>query len=558
VKFLATMLVVFTVLTAVMTYPQVRRLADGVHDDGDPMLLTWTLAWVAHQLPRAPARIFDANIFYPERRTLAYSETVLFPGVMAAPLFWVGLPPVLIYNIVLLSGFIVSGAGMALLVRSLTQSSGAGVLAGIAFAFLPYRLDHLPHLQLQQTQCLPFALWAFHRLLRTGRLRDGVLFGAFTAGQILSCMYYGVFLLPYLMVVCGAMLVARGRRAAGRDEAPNARRLAVALGAAAIVVCLAVLPVAIAYFGVRQVVGERGRREALDSSATWRSYLSPAETSVLYGRMHARFQRSENQLFMGFVVVGLAAACVVLPRRPGAAKSVWADPVPIAYGLGALLALDVSLGSNGLTYGALYDYVLPFRALRIPARMGLIAGFSVAVLGGCGAARIASRLPSSSARRALFVALGSLMLAEYASKPLEFHTVQRQPPQVYADIIRDRGDAPTAAIFDFPASSLDDPSYMYYSTFHWQHLVNGYSGFFPPWYQPLIDVTNQLPSDAAFAVIRQHGTRYLVVHGERLYGNRYPTLIEDLDKRSDLVLVSRHPWYDNRKHSEISAYRIVY
>src|SRR5215470_11262387 len=129
-----------------MTYPQAFHLSDRVHDDGDPLLNAWALAWVAHQLPRAPAHIFDANIFYPERRTLAYSETVLAPGIVAAPLFWFGLPPIVVYNLVLLSGFVVSGVGMALLVRSLTGSGAAGLLAGVAFAFLPYRFDHLPHL----------------------------------------------------------------------------------------------------------------------------------------------------------------------------------------------------------------------------------------------------------------------------------------------------------------------------------------------------------------------------------------------------------------------------
>jgi len=83
VKFAAAMLLVFTVLTAVMTYPQVLHLREGVHDDGDPLMLTWVLAWVGHQLPRAPAHLFDANMFYPERRTLAYSETLLLPGTVA-------------------------------------------------------------------------------------------------------------------------------------------------------------------------------------------------------------------------------------------------------------------------------------------------------------------------------------------------------------------------------------------------------------------------------------------------------------------------------------------
>src|SRR5690349_6772001 len=132
-----------------MTYPQSLHLTDTVHDDGDPLLNAWALAWVAHQLPRAPAHLFDANIFYPERRTLAYSETLLAPGIAAAPLHWIGLGPLLVYNIVFLSGFIVSGAGTALLVRSLTGNASAGLVAGLIFAFLPYRIDHYPHLQLQ-------------------------------------------------------------------------------------------------------------------------------------------------------------------------------------------------------------------------------------------------------------------------------------------------------------------------------------------------------------------------------------------------------------------------
>jgi len=79
-RFLALTLALFVALTAVMTYPQVLRMSDGVHDPADPLMVTWVLAWVAHQLPNAPAHIFDANIFYPERNTLAYSETLLVPG----------------------------------------------------------------------------------------------------------------------------------------------------------------------------------------------------------------------------------------------------------------------------------------------------------------------------------------------------------------------------------------------------------------------------------------------------------------------------------------------
>lgn len=537
--FLGGTVLLLTVLTAAMTYPQVLGLRDTVHDDGDPLLNAWALSWVAHQLPRAPARLFDANIFYPERGTLAFSETLLVPAVFAAPLRWVGAGPLLVYNIVFLSGFILSGVGVALLVRSLTGHSAAGALSGIIFAFLPYRIDHYPHLQLQQTQFIPLAMWAFHTLLRTGKIRDGVLLGLFVAGQMLSCTYYGIFLIPYMAVVCGAMLVS---------DLGLARRRLAALAIAGVVAMIAVIPVGRAYLSARTVVGERGREEVASGSATWRNYLGPPEANALYGRALARFAESERRLFPGFVAMFLAAVALWPPLSSTHA----------AYGLGLLLAFDVSLGFNGFTYTVLYDYFLPFRSLRIPARMGVMVGFTLAVLSGFGAARIAGRLQSATARRAVMIGLGLLILAEDASKPLDLRTISRTPPEVYADMVRDRGDSPTTAIFEFPASPLDDPTYMYFSTFHWQHLVNGYSGFFPPSYVQLRNGIQNFPDDESMRVIKAHGARYLAVHGERLFGDRYETLIADLVHRPELTLVSRHPWQLEDKHGEISLYRISY
>jgi len=537
-RFLAASLVLYSLLTVVMTYPQILHMPDGVHDDGDPLMVTWVLAWVAHQLPRAPAHLFDANIFYPERNTLAYSETLIVPGIAAAPLHWLGVGPIFIHNLVFLSGFALSGVGVALLVRRLTGDTGAAIVAGIVFAFPPYRIDHYAHLQLQQTQFIPLALLAFHRLLDSGRLRDGVLLGASVAGQMLSCMYYGIFLLPYMAVVCGTMLIAA--RAMPRERI-------VALLAAVAVAMVVMIPAGRAYLAAREVVGERGRTEVAESSATWRNYLAPPELNAVYGKVFARFMQPERRLFPGFVAVALAIVGLWPPL----------NAVRLAYGLGLLLAFDVSLGFNGLLYPALYDYFLPFKALRIPARMGLMVGFSLAILAGYGVARIAGRLRSASARRVTVGALGILMLAEYASKPIELWKAPLRPPQAYADIMRDRGDSPTAVLFEFPTGLIEDASYSYYSTFHWQWLVNGYSGFFPPSYRRLVTAMPDFPDERSLDAIRSHGVRYLVIHGEYLRGDRYKTLIPQLDRRPDLTLVSRHPWATAAKHSEISVYRMT-
>ncbi|MBI4485200.1 MAG: hypothetical protein HY655_04230 [Acidobacteria bacterium] len=537
--FLAGTFLLLTVLTVPMTYPQVRGLRDTVHDDGDPLLNTWTLAWVAHQLPRAPARLFDANIFYPERRTLAFSETLLVPGIIAAPLHWAGVGPLLVHNLVFLSGFIISGVGVALLVRHLTASSAAGVLSGIIFAFLPYRIDHYSHLQLQQTQFIPLAMWAFHRLMERGTTRDGVLLGLFVAGQMLSCTYYGIFLLPYMAVVCGVLLAS---------NLAVARRRLAALAIAAAVALIAVVPLGRAHLRARTTVGERPSWEIANGSATWRNYLAPHESNLLYGRTLARFGEAERRLFPGFVAILLAAFAFWPP----------VSATRVSYGLGLLLAFDVSLGFNGFTYHVLYDYALPFRGLRIPARMGLMVGFTLAVLAGFGAARIAERLPSITGRRAVMAGFAFLILAEYASKPIDLQILPLAPPEVYADVIKDRGDSPTTTLFEFPARPQDDPTYMYFSTFHWQHLVNGYSGFFPPSYHYLGLSLENFPDDESMRAIKARGARYLVIHGERLYGDHYETLVADLVHRREVTLLSRRPWQREGQHGEISVYRVSY
>ena len=98
------------------------------------------------------------------------------------------------------------------------------------------------------------------------------------------------------------------------------------------------------------------------TAARHESYLAPVEMNAVYGKV---FARSRSRSVGSFLVRRGGAR----DRRAVAAAST----TRLAYGLG-LLAFDVSLGFNGLPT-ALYDYFLPARALRIPARMGMMVGF---------------------------------------------------------------------------------------------------------------------------------------------------------------------------------------
>src|SRR5262249_24366629 len=104
-------------LTVLLAWPQALHMRDAVANHDDPYFSAWRLAWIAHALRVDPSRLFDANIFYPEPRTLAYSDATLLEGALAAPFLWAGLSPVLIYNLLLLGAIAASGLGMFVLVR---------------------------------------------------------------------------------------------------------------------------------------------------------------------------------------------------------------------------------------------------------------------------------------------------------------------------------------------------------------------------------------------------------------------------------------------------------
>ncbi len=537
---LATLL--YVVLTAVMTYPQVRHMRDGVSDVGDPLLNTWAMAWVAHQLPFSPAHVFDGNIFFPERRTLAYSETLLAPALVGAPLLYAGAGPILVYNLLMFASFVFTGVGMALLVRDLTGSTLAGLVCGAMAAFLPYRFDHYSHFQLLQMQWVPFALWALHRLLDDGRMRFAVALGVFVGAQGLTSMYNAIFLGTFLTVVGGVLLVTDLARAKARWK-PILASIAIAGALMA--------PVVIVHARARAVVGERARSDAEIGSAQWKHFLAASPNNYVHGARSQQFGEPERRLFPGLVAL-LLAVVGLWPR--------WTR-TRAAYAVGLLVSVDIARGFNGWLYGWLFDYVLPFRSLRVPARMGMMVSIAIVVLAGFGLARLLPRIRHVWQPAAAII-VGLFVLIESWAGPLSPRRVPVTAPETYADLLRDKGDSTTVGVVrresDSPPAVLlelpiarEDPTLMYYSTFHWQLLVNGYSGFFSSSFIDLVNRLETFPDPSTDGVLLSRGVRYVTVHGELMREGEYQRMIAAIDARpNDFRLISRRPWH----HSEISLY----
>jgi hypothetical protein len=323
----------FLAASVAMTWPLATDLGHRISDPGDPYLSTWILHWDWTAILHHPFSLFNANIFHPSRLTLAFSETLLGVSVFGFPLYSTGVPPLLVHNVLFLLGMTISGFGAWALAYDRTNDALASLVAGVAYAFTPFRLDQLPHIQMQWGGFLPLFLLFLFRFLDRRRTRDLALFAVFFVANGLACIHYAIFGGIALGLTACVQLTRLGL---WRDR-QLIRRLAVAL-----IICGAVLaPFIIPYALVARFYHfRRGLDEMTLYSAHIASFLSAGFRNKLFGSLTARFAGPEAQLFPGFILLLFAILGVVRIRRseeatPGAASNrrrvpMWIDAVIVA------------------------------------------------------------------------------------------------------------------------------------------------------------------------------------------------------------------------------------
>ena len=213
-------------LAVLHTWPLARDLAGQSRlDNADTALNTWVVAWVARELPRHPTHVFDAPIFHPESRTLAYAEHLLAQGVMAIPLRAAGLSATATYNMLVLIGLTLSAWAMWMLVTHWTGDVAAGAVAGLAFAFNAHLLTRFAHLQALHPEFVPVVLLALDAVVARARWRDGLLLGCGLALVGLTSIYLLTF-------VAGAVCVGLLARTLEWRAHPRATLTSAAIGVA--------------------------------------------------------------------------------------------------------------------------------------------------------------------------------------------------------------------------------------------------------------------------------------------------------------------------------------
>ncbi len=564
------------------------------------VLMTWPLARVAHDhvlraiyhwdaytnamilgsrvdgaLGRGPLSWYDSYYFAPLPRAIVFNENHFGLSLLFAPFYLLSGEPLWAYNLTLLVSLGLSAFFTYLLVRRLTGSGAAGVLAGVAFAFSPYVLFEVGRIQLVATQWIPACFLCLHRAIEEQRPRDVAALWACILLQIGTCLYYAMFLIPLLTLV-GVVLLYRRR---------PPRRLYVKLAVGGAVAAVVALGMVYPYFAVREAFDlERSLPFAAGYDGKLGFFTNVHETNLTLTFLHhpSRTRGAYEEIaFPGFTVLALLLLALGVPlgravaergARPVAAKAMrWAaiaalafaatvlshsmlggllvviaamlwqvrsgEPTPFAgerglYLAALLLAIALFLGISPARWGDepirglyyyLHVYFPGFDGIRKVSRQAVMTTFLACVLGGFGAAWLFARIRRPGEIAVALTALLTVTACELRTFPHPVERVWAGPtvPPVYRFLATLPPEELVAVVPQSEgvgrfAGDAGMALHNYLALHHKHRFLNGQSSFTPAVTELVRRALLELPDEAAWRVLAAVGARHLLVHAEEL------------------------------------------
>jgi hypothetical protein len=511
------------VAALLMTWPLVFHLgSQAAQDTYDAPFQTWQVAWIGHALLHHPLSLFQSNIYWPEKDSLAFSDVLLGyapAGLIASQ----GLQAALVvHNLLVLFAYALAFLGAYLLARELGAGAWGGLAAGAAFAYAPWRLVQTGHLHVISSGGIPLALYLLLRGYRRSSARliaAGWLVASWqmTLGFTLGLQL--VYLLPVLVLLAAVEWQRRGR--------PRPRRAVFVVSVAGVYVYAAATTLmAQPYYRVLHEYPESRKTvtEVTHFSPPMRAFLAAPSDDYLWSGPTAHWRNSIHSLSEGWLFPGVTVVLLALLGLAGAAYS---RRLRLGLAAGTVVCWFLSQGlpgeehpTNGFSlYRLLYDYGPGWDGVRTPGRINTLTSLGLALLAAAGVAfvrRYARRLGFAAPLVASFVLVGAIFAEGFG--PL---------PHPHLGSSQAAVGAPSPQLV-LPADFNSEPLNVYWSIAGFPHIANGIGSFIPGQYDRIVQTSKSFPDAGSVAYLRSVGIRSVVLHLDRAPGTAW----QDVPARS--------------------------
>ncbi len=417
------------------------------------------LIWIMNQ-----KKLFDGNIFYPYKNTLAYSDRMLLSQFTSRLSVLLTGNPGVAFGVNLVLGQVLTLVIIYLFWVYEFKNPATAVMGVAAFALSQIRMEYQVHLQMWNMQ-----YWLLGTLLLWSKPKPWQM----VVGFILLGLQFWESPLP----VYFALLVIGARYLVFRYKINKHHVLGFVL------MVLIIFPMARAYINVSREFGiTRDIREAAHNAISiddlWGHFMSPALFVLfLIALPKLNLKDAKVKAMLLVLVISFILALGPALKWQGNTVKIWNIPIPLPY---------------AVTY-----YLVPgFSAFRTPSRWLFVSGFAASGLIAFGLSKYRLSRPNFLLLMAIVFLTGKTVnnireLPTPNSFPVVYKWLKDQPGQIILEMPR------------YTWAQEDKLTYrMYYSLLHNKSMVDGYSGFTPPQVTPLnIDYTIVHLDEGASATI---------------------------------------------------------
>lgn len=478
----AVVLGLYLLVIVAATWPFAMTFGSKIPSTGDPLQHLWVMRWYKQCLVEGKSPLICPELQYPAGASLGN-----FSPLHLQSLVYLIVSPIVQhdaarYNLVWLTGLLLTGMGTFALARYVLRDDGAATLAGLlAMLSGPVMVHSHAHVELVYVGGFPIFLLTWMRFIDRPGL--GRMIGA-AAGFVFLGMCAAYFLV-FALFPAGLYLVWKASRQPKAEVRPwLLTRIPWLVG-----FVVASLPVILCLFAGQfwnAISGQaslRPRAEFDRYGAPWWAYFVPVPGQVLQGffpfDVYGVTQTpGEGVAYLGIVTIGLLARAWVGGVRFRDSGFWWlTTSILVVLSLGS--SLNYGIHRIGLPAGWLRDWewFVPFRLIRVPARFKLFVPVCTGIIAGAAWMRWRRRWSGPVSRRIAFGVVLLVAVADLAHIPYNAEPVP-DLPKGYA-WIRDKD--PEAAWVDVPhmnsgnAHALNSV-YTYWQALHGGRTTAGYSG----------------------------------------------------------------------------------
>ncbi len=532
-------LVLYTLITFILTYPVVFKIRNYIPGSGD------AFQWI-RILWYTPVAIFNSNL-----TTLTHDYLIFYPdGIPASP-FQSAFNQILsyvlssimeihvVYTILWLFSFIFGAYGTYLLVRYLTGDRTSAFIAGIVFAFSPYHFGHsLGHFGATSIEWIPFCALYLMKMFKEGGVRNSFFAGIFFILVAMSDLQYMVFMGIFVMLLFVYEIYVF-LRTENRSYKEILKRIFYKYAIFGFVSFIGIIPLTLENILTATSSDnflKLSPSETVMYSADLLSFFLPSVLHPVFGNImkdiYSNFSgnTSENTMFIGYTVIFLSLFAVHKLKGNKYVKF-WL----IAALSFSIISLGPLLHVNGKTlftefnttvplpYLVLYNLIPFLDNCRTTGRFFVIASLSFAVLMGYGASELLKYHRIN--KKAAAIVITGLIIFEYLAVPVSISPVDE--PSFYKDISQDKGNY---ALLEIPATKdyVAGSTIIYYQTIHGKPVIGNWAARYPStarnfelntpvvreltYLQSTDDILDQDIDQVGTSILNYYNISYIILH----------------------------------------------